>query len=114
MLKIEAVIQPCKLDDVKRTLESLGVEISVISEVLHHGGPSRQKAVYRGIQYQAPALRVKLELLVSSEHADEVIDAILRSARTYISGEDDGTILAYELADAIRIRTGARLQYSFS
>jgi nitrogen regulatory protein P-II 1 len=78
-----------------------------------HGGPASHKAFYRGAEYHVDVPRVKLEMLVSSDRADEIIDAILRVARTSVPG-DDGTILVYEVADAIQIRTGARLQYTLT
>jgi nitrogen regulatory protein PII len=113
MVKIEAVIQPFKLDDVKTTLEDLSVEVTMISEVLDHGTLPGRKARYRGAEYCVDTPRVKLEILASSERADEIVDALLRVARTSLSG-DDGRILVYEVADAVRIRTGARLQYTLN
>jgi nitrogen regulatory protein P-II 1 len=113
MVKIEALIQPFKLDDVKAALEGLRVGVTLISEVVGHGVPGSHKAYYRGAEYDVDVPMVKLEMLVSSERADEIIDAILRVARTSVPG-DDGTILVYEVADAIQIRTGARLQYTLT
>jgi nitrogen regulatory protein P-II 1 len=113
MVKIEALIHPFKLDDVKATLEKLYVGVTVISEVMSHGGPAKYKAYYRGAEYHVDVPRLKLEMLVSSERADEIIDAVLRVARTSVPG-DDGTILVYEVADAIQIRTGAHLQYTLT
>ncbi len=113
MVKIEAVIQPFKLDEVKSALEGLNVEVTVISGVLDHGRPAAHKAYYRGAEYQLDSPRVKLEILASSDRADEIVNTVLRVARTSVSN-DDGTILVYEVADAIRIKTGARLQYSLS
>jgi nitrogen regulatory protein P-II 1 len=110
MLKIEAVIHPSALDEIKTTLESMGIERVVTSNVLEHGNESAHKAFYRGTQYRVGAPMVKLELLVATERADEVIDAVMRVARTPKPAED-GTIMVFEVADAIRIRSGARLQY---
>jgi len=112
MVKIEAVIQPTKLDDVKATMRDLGIQ-AIISEVMNHGGPNVQKAFYRGAEYSLDAPMLKLEMLVSSERADEVIGALSGAARTRLPG-DDGHILIYEVADAIRIRNGVHLQFTLS
>ena len=113
MVKIEAIIQPFKLDDVKAALASLGVEGLTILHVLDHGGSAGLKAVYRGGQYYVDVPKVKLEMIVSSHRADEVIEAISRAARTG-AASDDGTILVYEIADAIRIRNGRRVEVVLS
>ena len=111
MLKIEAVIQPFKLDEVKAALDNLGIEEVMISAVLDHGGRMAQDLYYRGASYRADVTRIKLEMLVSSDGADDVIEALSRAARTREPGED-GTILVYEVADAIRIRSGERIQFA--
>jgi nitrogen regulatory protein P-II 1 len=113
MVKVEAIIQPFKLDEVKAALASLGVEGVTILHVLDHGGSTGLKAVYRGGQYCVDVPKVKLEMVVSSLHAEEVIDAVSRAARTGTPG-DDGTILVYEIADAIRIRNGRRVEFALS
>jgi nitrogen regulatory protein P-II 1 len=113
MVKIEAVIQHFKLDDVKVALEDLSVGLITISEVTEHSTLPERRASYRGAQYCVDTPRVKLEILASSERADEIVDAILRTARTSMS-EDDGRILVFEVADAVRIRTGERLQYTLA
>lgn len=84
---------------------------TTIAEVRDHSAASGHRAVYRGAEYQVDVPRVKVELLASSERADEIVDALLRAARTSNPG-DDGTIIVYEVADAVRIHTGARLQYA--
>lgn len=109
MIKIEAIVQPFRLDSVKLALDGLGIEGVTISHVLGHGGPMGLKAVYRGAEYYVDVPRVKLEMLVSSLQTDEVIDAILQAARTDGTG-DDGTILVTEVADAISVRTGERVR----
>ncbi|MCU1336534.1 MAG: nitrogen regulatory protein [Bryobacterales bacterium] len=113
MLKVEAIIQPFKLDDVKAALANLGIEGVTILHVLDHGGAGGLKAVYRGGEYQIDLPKVKLEMVVSAHRADEVVDAISRAARTGMSG-DDGTVLVYEIADAIRIRNGRRMELALS
>jgi len=111
MVKIEAIIQPFKLADVETTLEALGIEGFMISEAVAHGGPVTHTAFYRGSEYRVNVPRLRLEMLVSSDRADELIEALSRAASTTIPG-DDGTILVYELADAVRIRTRERLQFA--
>ena len=109
MIKIEAIVQPFKLDSIKIALNGIGIDRIAISHVLDHGGPMELKTVYRGAEYFVDVPRVKLEMLVSSLQTDEVIDAILNAARTDGPG-DDGTILVTEIADAITIRTGERVR----
>jgi nitrogen regulatory protein P-II 1 len=109
MIKIEAIVQPFRLDAIKLALDGLGINRITISHVLDHGGPMALKAVYRGAEYYVDVPRVKLEMLVSSLQTDEVIDAILQAARTDGPGED-GTILVTEVADAISVRTGERVR----
>ena len=111
MVKIEAIIQPFKLEDVKKSLEALCIEGFMISEAVAHGGPVARKAFYRGSEYCLDVPMLRLEMLVSSHRSGEVIEAVSRAASTTISG-DDGTILVYELADAIRIRTRERLEFA--
>ena len=113
MVKVEAIIQPFKLDEVKAALASLGVEGVTILHVLDQGGSAGLKAVYRGGQYYVDVPKVKLEMVVSSLRADEVIDALSHAARTGMPG-DDGTILVYEIADAVRIRNGRRMEFALS
>src|SRR5579863_3873889 len=104
MFKIEAFIQPFKLADVRASLEDLGVIGLAISEVMSQGGPCARKVVYRGAEYCVESPLTKLEMLVSSLQVDEAVKAISRAARTG-SSEDDGTILIYEVLDAIKIST---------
>jgi nitrogen regulatory protein PII len=113
MVKIEAIIQPFKLDEIKGALEALEVESTIIAEVRDHSTDAGHRAVYRGAEYVVDVPRVKVELLASSDRADEIVDTLLRVARTSVPG-DDGTIIVYEVADAVRIHTGARLQYAHS
>ena len=111
-MKIEAVIQPCKLDEITATLERMGLHEITISQVLNHSGTSEHKAVYRGTAYNVEEPRLKMEVLTSTDRANDVIDAIMEAART--SRPHEGTILMYEIADAVQIRTGARLQYTLA
>ena len=111
MLKIEALIQPFKLDEVTVALEGIGVEEVTISDVLKRGGRGARTAVYRGAEYRVATPMVKLEILAPQELAQEVIRVFSSTARSNHWG-DDGTILMYPLTDAMRIRSGASLEYA--
>jgi nitrogen regulatory protein P-II 1 len=107
MKKIEAVIQPFKLEDVKEALKAIGIDGMTITEVRGHGRQKGHKEVYRGQEYQVDLLpKVKLELIVSSARADEVIQTLATAARTGKIG--DGKIFVYNVEEAIRIRNDER------
>ena len=107
MKKIEAIIQPHKLEEVKEALKAIGIDGMTISEVRGHGRQKGHKEVYRGMEYQVDLLpKVKLELVVADSHAGEVIQAIVASARTGKIG--DGKVFVYDVAEAIRIRNDDR------
>jgi nitrogen regulatory protein P-II 1 len=109
MVKVEAIVQPLKLDEVREALADLGIEGVTIVSVLNHCGSPGLKARYRGGEYFADVPKVKLEMVVSSEDADEVIDCISRATRSGLPG-DDSMILVSEIADAIRLRNGRRME----
>jgi len=111
MMKIEALIQPFKLDEITSALEGIGVEEVTMSDVLKRGGRGARVAVYRGSEYRVATPMLKIEILASSELAQEVVRLFSSIARTNRWG-DDGTILVYPLTDAMRIRTGASLEYA--
>src|SRR5438105_7878608 len=103
MKKIEAIIQPFKLDDVKEALKGLGIEGMTITEVRGHGRQKGHKETYRGQEYNVDLLpKVKLEIVVSAERSGEVITALSEAARTGKIG--DGKIFLYDVQEAIRIR----------
>lgn len=103
MKKIEAIIQPHKLEDVKEALKSIGIDGMTISEVRGHGRQKGHKEVYRGMEYQVDLLpKVKVELVVSDDRSDEVIKTVVNSARTGKIG--DGKVFVFDVLDAIRIR----------
>jgi len=103
MKKIEAVIQPFKLEDVKEALKAIGIDGMTITEVRGHGRQKGHKEVYRGQEYNVDLLpKVKVELVVASNRSDEVVKAIAAAARTGKIG--DGKIFIYEVGDAVRIR----------
>src|SRR5665647_1122406 len=99
MKKIEAVIQPFKLDEVKEALKAIGIDGMTITEVRGHGRQKGHKEVYRGQEYNVDLLpKVKLELVVASERADEIVATIAAAARTGKIG--DGKVFVYEVAEA--------------
>ena len=107
MKKIEAIIQPHKLEDVKEALKSIGVDGMTITEVRGHGRQKGHKEVYRGMEYQVDLLpKVKIELVIADARQDEVLKTLTTSARTGKIG--DGKIFVYNVADAIRIRNDDR------
>jgi nitrogen regulatory protein P-II 1 len=103
MKKIEAIIQPFKLDDVKEALKNIGVEGLTISEVRGHGRQKGHKEVYRGMEYEVDLLpKIKIETVIPDKRLDEVTQAISAAARTGRIG--DGKIFVFDVMDAIRIR----------
>jgi nitrogen regulatory protein PII len=111
MLKIEALIQPFKLDEVARALEEIGVEEITLSDVLKRGGRGARTAIYRGAEYRVATPMLKVELLAPSELAQDIFRLFSSLARSN-HWADDGTILMYPLTDGMRIRTGASLEYA--
>lgn len=107
MKKIEAIIQPFKLEDVKEALKNIGVDGMTITEVRGHGRQKGHKEVYRGQEYNVDLLpKVKFEMIVNDTRLDEVLDTITSAARSGKIG--DGKIFVYEVGEAIRIRNGDR------
>ena len=107
MKKIEAIIQPFKLDEVKTALQSIGIEGMTISEVRGHGRQKGHKETYRGQEYQVDLLpKVKIEVVVSSDRSEEVVNALCTAARSGKIG--DGKVFVSDVAEAIRIRNGDR------
>jgi nitrogen regulatory protein P-II 1 len=103
MKKIEAIIQPHKLDQVKEALKAIGVDGMTISEVRGHGRQKGHKEVYRGMEYNVDLLpKVKVELVVPDSRLAEVTQTLVAAARTGKIG--DGKVFVYDVADAIRIR----------
>lgn len=103
MKKIEAIIQPFKLEEVKEALKAIGVDGLTIAEVRGHGRQKGHKEVYRGMEYEVDLLpKIKLETVVPDARLEEITRAIAASARTGKLG--DGKIFVYDVLDAIRIR----------
>ena len=107
MNKIEAIIKPFKLDDVKEALSGLGVKGLTISEVKGFGRQRGHKEVYRGAEYQVDFVsKIKLEVVMESELVPEAVKVIQERAHTGQIG--DGKIFILPVEEVIRIRTGER------
>ncbi len=107
MKKIEAVIQPFKLDDVREALKAIGIDGMTIYDVRGHGRQKGHKEVYRGQEYEVDLLpKVKIEAIVPSDRVDETVGAIVESARTGKIG--DGKVFISDVSAAIRIRNEER------
>ncbi|HUY29085.1 MAG TPA: P-II family nitrogen regulator [Candidatus Binataceae bacterium] len=107
MKKVEAIIKPFKLDEVKEALSSIGVQGLTVSEVKGFGRQKGHTELYRGAEYVVDFLpKVKLEIIVSDELAAQVVETIERAARTGRIG--DGKIFVMPMEEVVRIRTGER------
>jgi nitrogen regulatory protein P-II 1 len=107
MKKIEAVIRPEKLDDVRHALERSGYPGITITEVEGHGLQKGVVQQWRGEEYRVDILpKVKVEIVAGDEEAETIIQAILESA--YTGGVGDGKVFIYDVAEAVRIRTRER------
>jgi nitrogen regulatory protein P-II 1 len=105
--KIEAIIQPFKLEDVKEALKNIGIDGMTISEVRGHGRQKGHREVYRGQEYNVDLLpKVKFELVVADTRLEEVVETIGQAARSGKIG--DGKIFVYDVAEAVRIRNNDR------
>ena len=107
MRRVEAIIKPFKLDDVKEALSSIGVQGMTVTEVKGFGRQKGHKEIYRGAEYLVDFLpKIKMEMVVQTELVDQVIEKIVAAARTGTIG--DGKIFVTPVEAAIRIRTGDR------
>ena len=105
MKKIEAIIKPFKLDDVKEALNEIGIQGMTISEVKGYGRQKGHTEIYRGAEYVVDFIpKIKIESVVEASRADEVVDKIKNSATTGKIG--DGKIFVTPVETAIRVRTG--------
>jgi nitrogen regulatory protein P-II 1 len=103
MKRIEAIIQPFKLDDVREALKAAGVNGMTIYDVRGHGRQKGHKEVYRGQEYEVDLLpKVKVEVVIDDAHVQETAEAIIGAARTGKIG--DGKVFVYSVEQAIRIR----------
>jgi nitrogen regulatory protein PII len=105
MKLIQAIIKPFKLDEVKEALIELGIQGMTVTEVKGFGRQKGHKETYRGTEYQIEFVpKIKLDIAVADNRVNEVLEAIMRAARTGSIG--DGKIFVSELESIIRIRTG--------
>jgi len=104
MKKIEAIIKPFKLEEVKDALGEVGIEGMTVSEVKGFGRQRGHTEIYRGSEYTVDFLpKIKLEIVISDEHLDAAITAIVKSAKTGKIG--DGKVFVSNVEEAVRIRT---------
>ncbi|MBF0516020.1 MAG: P-II family nitrogen regulator [Nitrospirae bacterium] len=107
MKKIEAIIKPFKLDEVKDAINAIGVQGMTVVEVKGFGRQKGHTELYRGAEYVIDFIpKIKIELVVADTIAEKVIDTIEKTAKTGKIG--DGKIFIYNIEDALRIRTGER------
>ena len=107
MKKIEAIIKPFKMEDVKEALSEIGVEGMTVSEVKGFGRQKGHTEIYRGSEYTVDFLpKVKFEIVVADERVQRAVNAIVQSAKTGKIG--DGKVFILPIEDAIRIRTEER------
>ena len=105
MKKVETIIRHFKLEDVKNALTQVGIQGMTVTEVRGFGRQKGHKAQYRGTEYSVDFLpKVKVEVVVADDQVKQVIDSILKTARTGEIG--DGKIFVSDLSETIRIRTG--------
>ncbi|MBF0553116.1 MAG: P-II family nitrogen regulator [Nitrospirae bacterium] len=107
MKKIEAIIKPFKLDEVKDAINAIGVQGMTVVEVKGFGRQKGHTELYRGAEYVIDFIpKIKIELVVADNMVEKVIDTIEKTAKTGKIG--DGKIFVYNIEDALRIRTGER------
>ena len=107
MKKIEAIIQPHKLEEVKEALKAIGIDGMTITEVRGHGRQKGHKEIYRGMEYQVDLLpKIKVEMVIPDARYDEVIQTLVKSAQTGKIG--DGKIFVFDVVEAILIRNDDR------
>jgi nitrogen regulatory protein P-II 1 len=107
MKKIEAIIKPFKLDEVKDKLNGIGIQGITVSEVKGFGRQKGHTELYRGAEYVVDFLpKIKLEIVVADELAEQVIEAVVSSAQTGRIG--DGKIFVLPVEEVVRIRTGEK------
>jgi nitrogen regulatory protein P-II 1 len=107
MKKIEAIIKPFKLDDVKESLNAKGIKGMTVSEVKGYGRQRGQREIYRGAEYVVDFIpKVKLELIVDDSVVEEVMETIRQAANTGKIG--DGKLFVLSVEEVIRVRTGEK------
>lgn len=109
MKKIEAIIKPFKLEDVKEALAQMGIEGMTVSEVKGFGRQKGHTEIYRGSEYTVDFLpKIKIELVIAAQLVEQAVEAILKAAKTGKIG--DGKIFVSAVENAIRIRTGEKVE----
>lgn len=107
MKKVEAIIKPFKLDDVKEALNKIGIHGMTISEVKGYGRQKGHKEIYRGAEYVVDFIpKVRIDIIVDSDMVDQVVETIQKSANTGKIG--DGKIFVLPVEDVLRVRTGEK------
>ncbi len=107
MKKIEAIIKPFKLDEVKEALHGIGIQGMTVTEVKGFGRPKGHTELYRGAEYVVDFLpKIKIEIAIADELLEKAVDAIVQAANTGRIG--DGKIFVLDVSETIRIRTGER------
>ena len=107
MKKIEAIIKPFKLDDVRQALSDIGIQGMTITEVKGYGRQKGHKEIYRGAEYLVDFMpKIKLEIVVSTDLVEKVIDSVRTAANTGKIG--DGKIFVMSLEQIVRVRTGEK------
>lgn len=109
MKKIEAIIKPFKLDEVKEALNGIGIQGMTISEVKGYGRQKGHTEIYRGAEYSVDfQAKLKIEIIVNTDQVDQIIDTIVEAAKTGKIG--DGKIFVLPVESVIRVRTGEKDQ----
>lgn len=107
MKKIDAIIRPEKIDEVKKALDEAGYPGITITEVEGHGVQKGVTQEWRGLVYKVDLLpKIKIEIVVKDKDLDKILDVIIKTAKTGAVG--DGKIFIWDIKDVIRIRTGER------
>lgn len=107
MVKIEAIIKPQKLDEVKEALHEMGIEGLTITEVRGHGRQKGHTEMYRGVEYKVDLIpKIKLETVVKEDKVEMVLEAISKAAKSGHVG--DGKVFVSPVQEVLRIRTGER------
>ena len=107
MKKIEAIIKPFKLDDVKEALNAIGIKGMTVSEVKGYGRQKGHKEIYRGAEYIVDFIpKIKLEIIVEASLVDEIVETIRNAANTGKIG--DGKIFVLPVEEVVRVRTGEK------
>lgn len=107
MKKIEAIVKPFKLDDVKQALHDMGIQGMTVSEVKGYGRQKGHKEIYRGAEYEVDFIpKVKIELVVDATIVEQAIETIMEVAGTGKIG--DGKIFVLPVDEVVRVRTGER------